>query len=365
MLATFSDEATIGHALAFEAALARAQAEEGLLTNAAACAVEAACAALAPDPTSLAEEAAHAGTLAIALVARIREALGEELAPLVHMGATSQDLADTVMMMQVKAGGALLACDLGRLDRALAALATSHATTPSMGRTLMQDALPIGWGLRLAQWAAGVSAAGTMLADAVRIHALVQCGGAVGTRSGSGGRGEAVAARLAAALGLAPGPPWHARRVGVAAIGAALGILIGSLGKMALDVALLAQNGIAEAHEPAAAGRGGSSTMAHKRNPTGCQTVLSAATRAPGLVASLLAGLPQQAERGLGGWQAEAPCIADLFLLASGATAAMADVAEGLEMNEERMALTLERSGSGVDVGESASIVSALLRTSD
>jgi 3-carboxy-cis,cis-muconate cycloisomerase len=190
---------------------------------------------------------------------------------------------------------------------------------------------------------------------------MLQFGGAAGTRAGLDGQGAIVAERLAALLGLASGAPWHARRSSVAGIAAALGILIGALGKMARDVALLAQNAVGEAREPAVAGRGGSSAMAHKRNPTGCQIALSAAIRAPGSVATILAGLPQEEERGLGGWQTEAPVLADLFLLAAGSAAAMASVAEGLEIDPAAIARNLAAAGVGADMGESETIVAAIL----
>ncbi|WP_353186431.1 lyase family protein, partial [Bosea sp. (in: a-proteobacteria)] len=138
-------------------------------------------------------------------------------------------------------------------------------------------------------------------------------------------------------------------------------IVSGALGKMARDVSLLAQNGVGEAREPAIPGRGGSSAMAHKRNPTGCQVALSAALRAPGLVAGLLAGLPAEEERGLGGWQAEGPALADLFLLAAGAAEAMAAIAEGLEIDEAAIARNLAAAGPGVDIGESEALTESLL----
>ena len=166
---------------------------------------------------------------------------------------------------------------------------------------------------------------------------------------------------MATTLGLSAGVPWHARRVGVAAIGSALGIVIGALAKLARDVSLLAQNAVGEAREPAVPGRGGSSAMAHKRNPTGCQVALSAATRAPGLVAALLAGLPAEEERGLGGWQAEGPALADLFLLAAGSAQAMATVAEGLDIDTAAIARNLAAANVGSDIGESAAIVAAIL----
>ncbi|RZM04638.1 MAG: 3-carboxy-cis,cis-muconate cycloisomerase, partial [Sphingomonas sp.] len=315
MLALFNDAATIGHALAFEAALARAEAAEGLIAAETAAAIVGGCASVRIDPSALAEEAALAGTLAIPLVKRLRAHIGGEAGAAVHKGATSQDVADTVLMLQVMAAATLLAADINRACTALYDVAERHAGTPAIGRTLLQDAMPISFGLRLAQAAAGIDDATRRLGAEVRANAKLQFGGAAGTRAGLEGKGAAVARRMAGDLGLATGVPWHARRVGVAAIAAALGIVVGALGKLARDVALLAQNAVSEAQEPAIAGRGGSSAMAHKRNPTGCQIALSAAIRAPGLVASILAGLPQEEERGLGGWQAEGPVLAELFLL--------------------------------------------------
>ncbi|MFJ5367732.1 lyase family protein [Bosea sp. CER48] len=365
MLAVFSDAATLRHALAFEAELARAEAAEGLIAPDAAEAIATLCAEIAIDPAELAEEAALAGTLAIPLVARLRAALAGEAAKSLHKGATSQDVADTVLACQIRDARALLDDDLTRTTVALAALARRHAATPSIGRTLLQDALPIGFGLRIAHWQAGVAEAAERLGREVAAGAMLQFGGAAGSRAGLGGKGAAVSARLAAALTLPDAPPWQARRGGVAGIATALAIAIGALGKMARDVSLLAQNGIGEAREPAIPGRGGSSAMAHKRNPTGCQVALSAALRAPGLVAGILAGLPAEQERGLGGWQAEGPALAELFLLAAGAAEAMATVAEGLEIDEAAIARNLAAAGLGDDIGESPALVAALLARND
>jgi len=361
MLAVFADEAVLRHALAFEAALARAEAAEGLIAPAVADAIAAVCATSAIDPFELAEEVAVAGTLAIPLVKRLRAALDGEAAAAVHKGATSQDVADSVLMMQMVAAADLLAVDLKRICTALYVHAQRHASTPAVGRTLLQDALPIGFGLRLAQTAAGIDAAAHRLAREVAAQANIQFGGAAGTLAGLEGKGAAIAQRMAAELSLGVSLPWHARRVGVAAIASALGIAIGALGKLARDVSLLAQNAVAEAREPVIEGRGGSSAMAHKRNPTGCQVALSAAIRAPGLVASILAGLPQEQERGLGGWQAEGPVLVELCLLAAGSAAAMATVAEGLEIDEVAIARNLASADVGQDIGESVALVSSLL----
>ncbi|MDQ0304871.1 3-carboxy-cis,cis-muconate cycloisomerase [Ancylobacter polymorphus] len=361
MEAVFDDDTVLHHVLAFEAQLALAEAAEGVIDPADARMIADLCAEIALDPARIADEAALAGTLAIPLVAQLRIALPESAAQAVHRGATSQDVADTVLMLQVRAAEELLRADLAATAAALAALAQRHAATPAIGRTLLQDALPISLGLRFAQWRKGIADAADRLEREVAEGATLQFGGAAGARSGLAGKGEAVASRLARALGLPSSPPWHARRGGIAGIAAALAIVLGALGKMARDVSLLAQNGIGEGREPAISGRGGSSAMAHKRNPTGCQIALSAALRAPGLVAGILAGLPAEQERGLGGWQAEGPVLAELFLIAAGAAAAMAAVAQGLEIDEAALARNLAAAGVGDDIGESGAIVVSLL----
>jgi 3-carboxy-cis,cis-muconate cycloisomerase len=361
MLAVFSDRNAIAHAVAFEAALAAAEAAEGVISSHASEAIARACATAEYDPAELADEAALAGTLAIPLVKRLRAALSGQAASDVHKGATSQDLADTVLMLQTKHAEQLLVADLRRICSGLYGLAEKHAATPSVGRTLLQDALPVGFGLRLAHAAAGIDSATQRLQSEIALNAKIQFGGAAGTRAGLSGKGADIANRMAEKLRLAAGTPWHANRAGVAAIAAALGIVIGMVGKFARDVSLLSQNGVSEAREPAIAGRGGSSAMAHKRNPTGCQVALSAALRAPGLVAGILSGLPAEQERGLGGWQAEAPALADLFLLAAGAADAMATVAEGLEVEQTAIADNLQKAGFGDDIGESAAIIGEIL----
>lgn len=364
MLAAFDDAATLRAALAFEAALAEGEAACGLIPGDVAARIAETCRTIVIPAEALAEEAALAGTLAIPLVARLRAALADapQAAAAVHRGATSQDVSDSVLAQQMRAGVGLLLSVLRRTGDALAMLAQRHADVPAVGRTLLQDALPIGFGLRIAQWMAGIDAATARLEREAHAACVVQFGGAAGTRGGLDGQGAAVARHIAEALGLGVAiAPWHTRRDMIAGLAAALGIVIGMLGKMARDVALLAQSGIGEAREPAIAGRGGSSAMAHKRNPTGCQIALSAAIRAPGLVATILSGLPQELERGLGGWQAEGPVIADLFALAAGAAEAMATVAEGLEVDRDRMSANLAALGQGADSGESAALVAALL----
>jgi 3-carboxy-cis,cis-muconate cycloisomerase len=361
MLAVFDDAATLRHALAFEAALAQAQAAAQVIGGESAQAIAAACGTFTADIPALADAVTVAGTLAIPLIKTLRTQLTGTAARDLHRGATSQDLADTVLMLQMKEAGALLAAEHARLVAALTASARQYASLPAVGRTLLQDAGPIGFGLRIAQWAVGIREAAADLERTIQVHANVQLGGAAGTRADMHGRGTAVAADLARRLKLNPSPPWHARRGGIAAMAASLGICIGALGKMARDLSLLSQNRIGEALEPLIEGRGGSSAMPHKRNPTGCQVALSAAARAPGLIGTVFAGLPCELERGLGGWQAEGPILAELCLLAAGSAEAMAAVALGLLVIDTAIAKNLSEADIGADIGESVQIVTEIL----
>ncbi len=356
MLAAFGDAALLKGALDFEAALARASAAEGLIPAAAADVISVAAASVEIDIAALAEEVAHAGTLAIPLVRRLRQhvrAQDPAAADYVHRGATSQDLADTVLMLQARTGAALILTDALGVGDALAALAEAHAETPMLGRTLMQAAQPITLGLKAANWLLGLEDARRRFEREATSAIRVQLGGPVGTLAGLDLR---VAERMAAELGLAPALPWHAQREAVAGLAASLAILTGALGKIAGDIALMAQGEVGEAFEPRVEGRGGSSAMPHKRNPTGCQVVLSAAVRAPGLASGILAGLPQEHERSLGGWQAEGPALASLFELTHGALAAFRPVVEGLEVDVAAMARNLAAAGVGDDVGHAAEL---------
>ena len=326
--AWFTDDARIAAALRFERDLAAALAAHGAITADAAEAIAHACDAF--DATGLVAAAEHAGTLAIPLVARLRAAVPAHAAA-VHHGATSQDVADTALVLQLAAAQPILDAELAALATALAASARTHARTPVMGRTLLQPAEVIGLGVRFATWYLLVDDARRRLAHELAGALRVQLGGTVGTLASLGAIGPAVRATLAARLGLADAPSWHARRDAIAGVGAALAIATGSAGKIARDVALLSQLG--EVAEPHVAGRGGSSAMPHKHNPTGCGVALAAALRAPGLAATLVAGMPQELERGLGGWQAESPVVGELFALAHDAARAMREVIAGLEIH--------------------------------
>jgi 3-carboxy-cis,cis-muconate cycloisomerase len=357
MLACFDDAALVAAALRFERELAAALAEHGMISAAAAAAVAGACARF--DASGLADAAAHAGTLAIPLVQRLRALVPAEHAAAVHLGATSQDIADTALALQIAQAMPLLAGELEALAGRLADLARAHAQAPALGRTLLQPAELVSFGMRAANWMLGIDAAEARLCREHRGASRLALGGAVGTLSGLGAAGPAVRDALAARLGLPAGPAWHSRRDAIAGLGAALGIAIGAIGKLARDIALLMQPEIGEVAEPAVAGRGGSSAMPHKRNPTGCQVALSAAIRTPGLVASLLGGMPQELERGLGGWQAEAPVIAELFELAHGAAHAMRIVADGLDVDTAAMAAHADAAAAHTTVDRDDALAAA------
>jgi 3-carboxy-cis,cis-muconate cycloisomerase len=358
MLSTFSDEVLVSTAISFEEALAAASAAEGLIPRSAAKAIQRAGLEMRFDINveEIAHEAAHAGTLAIAVVRRLREHVARidpAAVEFVHRGATSQDLADTALMLQVESAAVWIRRDGEGVADALARLAETHAETPMLGRTLMQAAAPITFGLRVANWLGGVDGALRRFDREAATAIRIQLGGPVGTLAGLKPR---VAERMAKRFGLAPALPWHAQREAVAGLAASLAILVGALGKIAADIALMAQGEVGEAFEPRSEGRGGSSAMPHKRNPTGCQVALSAALRAPGLVSGILAGLPQEHERGLGGWQAEGPALASLFELAHGSLAALRPVIEGLEVDTAAMARNLAAANVGSDVGHAAEL---------
>ena len=349
MRALVSDEARLQRMLDIEAALARAEARVGIIPADAVGPIAAACAAARYDLGALGAAAASAGNVAIplvkALTAEVRKS-DENAARYVHWGATSQDIIDTALMLELRAAIDLLTADLDRAVAAFAALAERHRRTPMAGRTWLQHALPIPFALKCAGYAAALARSRARLAR-LRAEALaLQFGGAAGTLASLGEDGLTVAEALARELDLpCPDAPWHSHHDRIAEIAAACAILAGTCGKIARDVALLMQTDVGEAFEPAGEGRGGSSTMPHKRNPVAAAAALTAATMAPNLAATVLAGLVQEHERALGGWQAEWTTVPALLLVTSGALAAIVDIGEGLEVDATRMRANLEATG--------------------
>lgn len=346
MRAVCDDAATLRNMLDFEAALARAEAACGVIPAAAAGPIGAACTAESFDLPALAESARLSGNLAIPLVKALTGHVARadsEAARYVHWGATSQDVIDTATMLGLRAGIDTLLADLDRAVSGFAGLARAHRNTPVVARTWLQHALPMPFGLKLAEYAAALHRSRERLQRVRRETLALQFGGAAGTLAALGDHGLAVAAQLAKELDLPlPDAPWHTHRDRIAEAASAFAILAGSCGKIARDVSLMMQTDVAEAFEPAGVGRGGSSTMPHKRNPVAAASALAAATMAPNLAATILAAQVQDHERSAGPWHAEWPTLPSLMLVTSGALAAIVDLAEGLEVDAARMRSNLE-----------------------
>jgi 3-carboxy-cis,cis-muconate cycloisomerase len=346
MRAVCDDAAYLQHMLDFEAALARAQAAVGVIPKAAAAPIAAACGAERFDLAALAEAATRSGNLAIPLVKTLTANVAKadaDAARYVHWGATSQDVIDTATMLGLRAAMEVLLIDLDRAITGFAKLARRHRNTAMVARTWLQHALPMPFGLKLAEYAAALHRSRKRL-ERLRDEGLaLQFGGAAGTLAALGDNGLAVAEKLAAELKLPlPEAPWHTHRDRIAEAASVLAILAGSCGKIARDVSLMMQTDVAEAFEPAGEGRGGSSTMPHKRNPVACASALAAATMAPNLAATIFAAQVQDHERSAGPWHAEWPTLPTLQLITSGALAAIVDIAEGLEVDAARMGVNLD-----------------------
>ncbi len=346
-LGAFSDRAFVDAMLRFEAALARAQAAEGLIPESAAHSIVSSCKVELFDVSKIVRESGRAGSVAIPLVKALREAVSlfnAEAAPYVHFGSTSQDVIDSAMALVTREAVALVEADLAKAADALLRLATEHAETPMLARTLMQPASVTSFGFKCAGWAAPLVRSRLRLREAAK-HALqLQLGGAVGTLAQMKGQGAAVRQRMAKELGLGdPGATWHTQRDEWVALGCELGLMTGSLGKIAVDIALLGQYEVAEVSEPSEPGRGGSSAMPHKRNPVASMVAIAAAHRAPQRVAALLGAMPQQHERALGAWQAELAEWPQLLMSAHGSVRAMAGALPGLQVDAARMRANIDR----------------------
>ena len=327
--------------LDFEAALARAQAGAGAIPAGAGEAIAAACDASRFDIDAIVVEGGRVGTIAIPLVKALTAAVAKvdaDAALVVHWGGTTQDVLDTAQVLVTRRALALIDRDLSVLVPALLKLAETHGDAPMLGRTLMQPAQVISLGFKLAGWIAPLVRAQGRLRQAGAAALQLQLGGAVGTRAAMGEHGDAVAAAMAGALDLRlPPAAWHTQRDELVSLGCELGVLAGSLGKIARDISLMAQGEVGELAEPSGGGRGGSSAMPHKRNPVAAMTALAAAVRTPQRVAALLAAMPQEHERGLGNWQAELAEFGGLLASVHGALAALTQAAGGLQVFPERM----------------------------
>jgi 3-carboxy-cis,cis-muconate cycloisomerase len=324
--------------LQVEAALAQAQARLGVIPAAAGAQIAAGAAALQPDFERLQAGTEKAGLPVVALVAQLRAQVGEEAAGYVHWGATSQDVVDTALVLQMRAGLALLEGRLARLSRALARLARRHRDTLMAARTRSQQALPMPFGLKVAGWLAPLLRHRQRLAQLRQRALVVQFGGAAGTLAALGDDGLAVQEALAAGLELAvPLMPWHTQRDTVAEVAGWLSLVSGSLAKMAQDVLLLAQTEVGEVRETAGRARGGSSTMPQKQNPVVSELILAAARSNAALLAAVHQAQVQEHERGTHGWEMEWLNLPPMFALSAAALEHALFLAENLVVDEARM----------------------------
>lgn len=375
--APFSEHALFQGMFDFEAALAQAQAAEGLITTEAARAIASVCRADLYDLPAMLAASGRAGSIAIPLVQQLRACVAlfsAEAASAVHLGSTSQDVLDTAMVLATRQSLQGLDTALAQLVDALLRLAQAHADTPVLARTLMQPAQVTSMGLKFLNWAEPLQRARQRLKAAAR-HALVlQLGGAIGTLSGmqdertGHDHGPAVAQGVANALGLAlPSAPWHTQRDDWVRLGMEAAVVTGSLGKLATDLALMSQAEVAELTEPDGANRGGSTAMPHKRNPVGAMVALAAAQRAPHRAGLVLSAMGQEHERGLGNWQAELAEWSGLFTGAHAAALALVDVfaTEGSPVNvhADRMRANIDALHGLVFASSAARVLSAHMST--
>ncbi len=341
MRAVFDETAYFQRMLDVEAALARVQARLGIIPEDAAQAIAAAAKAENLHPEDLAASARNVGYPVVGLVSGLSKTAGPAGA-WTHWGATTQDIMDTATVLQVRDGLTLIETELNAILNALANQADRHRHTVMAGRTHLQQALPITFGLKCAVWAM------PFLAHLERLKQLrarveqVEFAGAAGTLASLGDGGMAVMQALAKELRLkAPLAPWHVCRDTLAETVGFLGLVSGSLAKIATDIILLAQTEVAEVAEPYVAGRGASSTMPQKRNPIASEYILAAARMVQGLVPVMQGAMAGDHERATGPWQAEALALPQAFVLAHGALLHARAIAEGLVVDAERMRANL------------------------
>ena len=355
--AAAADDAFLQALLDTEAALARACARARLLPEGAAEGIAACCRAERFDREELAAQTARNAQPVVGLVVALRRAVGEELAEHVHYGATSQDIVDTALMLVAQRAVGPLLDDLTAAADGCARIAEQYAATPIIGRTLLQQAMPTTFGLKAAGWMTALDDAAAGLVRVRDSVLAVQLGGPVGAL-----HAPALVDAFAQQLGLGvPTLPWHTDRRRPAELAAALGVAAGATAKLATDVALLSQSEVAEVREGGPGG--GSSSMAHKRNPVAAVSILACAQRVPALVAAMLGAMLQEHERAAGRWQAEWPTLLELLRLAGSAGAWAADLAGGLDVDADRMAANL--AASPVPEGDAAAASALVARALD
>jgi 3-carboxy-cis,cis-muconate cycloisomerase len=373
------DQAWLAAMLQTEAALARALERAGLAPSGAGAAVTEAARAGAIDAAELGRQAALTGNPVPALARALARCVPVYAAAAVHKGATSQDIIDTAAMLLARHALAVAAADMAAAADATAALAARHRDTVMIGRTLLQQAVPVTFGLVTAGWLTGLDEARAGL-DRVRAGRLaVQFGGAAGTLASLGADGPRVAALLADELGLPlPVLPWHTDRLRIVEVAASCAGAAAVLGKIARDVTLLAQSEVAEVREGepavaearegepavaevrggdgpgAGARRGGSSAMPHKRNPVAAIAILGCTRQVPGLLATLTAAAEQEYQRAAGAWHSEWEPFSGLLRLTGSAASWGAELLAGLTADPARMRANLDAAG-GLPLAERVS----------
>ncbi|MFZ3323861.1 MAG: lyase family protein [Usitatibacter sp.] len=347
----FAPPSFIRAMLTFESALARAQADEGIIPQADAETIASACATIVIDIEALVAEGKRNATLAVPLVKLLRDETGRRAggaAKHVHLGATSQDVLDTAMALCLKSCLEETDRALDAAIRRLALRAIENRATPMLGRTLMQPAIPITAGLKIARWAAALAHDRERLGEAQATGLAVQLGGPVGALESMGAKGPAVRHHLALHLGLADTPSWHVHRNAWVDLLDRMAQLTTTAGKIARDVSLASQPEVGEMLEAAPReGVGGSSSMPHKRNPVACVHALAAATRMPGLVASLHASGISENERALGGWQAELSIVPEIASVMGSSLDFIETLSTSLVIDARRMADNVAKYGEG------------------
>src|SRR5215203_6762445 len=345
-----------------EAALATAEAQVGLIPHEAAAAIVSCCEASRFDPEELGRDGRAAGNpvppLVKALTAAVSE-VSEDAARYVHKGATSQDIVDTAAMLVARRALDLILVELEGISLTCARLADEHRGTIMAGRTLLQQALPTTFGLKAAGWLVSVLEVRRKLSEVRDCGPAAQLGGAAGTLASLGTSGVSVLGEFARELELAePTVPWHTDRSRIAEIGGSLSLVAGVVGKISLDVILMAQTEVGEVTEPADGDRGGSSTLPHKRNPILSVTAAASTRRVVDLSRTLQAAMAQEHERAAGAWHSEWEALSDALALTGGAAAAVREVTEGLQVYPERMRENLDATG-GLLLAENVTTVAA------